>query len=121
MGLMEVAMLPRSTRWMKKFLNDDAGVTALEYCILFSGLAFLITIGSFKGIGPEISRHLGNSMKPKVAVAEVGGCPAHNSGATGNCGVGLGGGGGNGTPNEGNGKGPGADKEKFENPGRGNR
>ena len=29
MGLMEVAMLPRSTRWMKKFLNDDAGVTAL--------------------------------------------------------------------------------------------
>ena len=116
-------MLPQATQWIRKILQDKAGVTSLEYCILFGGIGFLIVIGSFQYIGPGISDRLGNSFNPEAVLSGEGVCAAHNKGnkeGTGNCGVGLGGGGGNGTPNEGKGKGPGPDKDKYDNPGKGN-
>ncbi len=116
-------MFPRTTRWIRKIRQDKAGVTSLEYAILFGGVGFLIVLGSFKYIAPGISDRLGNAFNPEV-VLSAGLCAAHNKGekeGTGNCGVGLGGGGGNGTPNEGKGKGPGPDKEKYDNPGKGNK
>jgi len=115
-------MFPQATRWIRKFLQDKAGVTSLEYCILFGSVGFLIVLGSFQYIGPAISDRLGNAFDPEVVLSGDGLCAAHNKGAkegTGNCGVGLGGGGGNGTPNEGQGKGPDEDKKKMENPGKG--
>ena len=115
-------MFPRAARWIRKILEDKAGVTSLEYCILYGGIGFLIVLGSFKYIGPAISDRLATAFDPDVVLSGEGVCAAHNKGNkvdTGNCGVGLGGGGGNGTPNEGNGQGPGPDKDKYDNPGQG--
>jgi Flp pilus assembly pilin Flp len=113
-------MFRNVARWVNKFLKKEDGVTALEYCILFGGISFVILLAGFQGIGPGISDRLGRAFDPAIVLGE-GSCPAHNSGLDGNCGVGLGGGGGNGTPNEGNGQGPGPDKDKFDNPGQGNK
>lgn len=109
---------------MRAFLRNEDGVSAIEYGILFGGVAFLIIIGGMSAVGPAISERLGNAFEPTAGVmpsaaakSSGGGCQAN--GGFGNCGIGLGNNGGNGTSNEGNGKGPG--KEKEFNPGKGHK
>lgn len=111
-------MFRQVAHFVLKLCRTEDGVTSLEYCILFGGVTFFITLAGFSGIGPEIDRLLDNAFDPAVVLGqgegEGGICVAQ--GGTENCGVGVGLDGGNGTPNEGNGQGPGPDHENFENP-----
>jgi len=76
----EAETFPRTTRWIRKIRQDKAGVTSLEYAILFGGVGFLIVLGSFNYIAPGISDRLGNAFNPEV-VLSAGLCPAYNKGA----------------------------------------
>ena len=37
-----------------KFLSDEAGATAIEYCLIACGIAFAI-IATVQGIGPQLN------------------------------------------------------------------
>ena len=107
-------MTMKSKKWIKAFLKNDDGVTAIEYCMAGAFIGAVI-IGSLSALGPQISGHLGNAFKPSFGpVAAAGGSESeskgNNSACTGNCGAGVGNGGGNGTDNEGKGVGPGENK-----------
>jgi pilus assembly protein Flp/PilA len=45
-------------RLMSKFLNDQSGATAIEYCLIASGIAFAI-IATVQGIGPQLNTKFG--------------------------------------------------------------
>ena len=48
-----------------KFLTDQAGATAIEYCLIATGIAFAI-IATVQGIGPQLSgkfSSVNNSLK----------------------------------------------------------
>jgi Flp pilus assembly pilin Flp len=112
---MGFVMSPYILNRVKEFLKNEDGVSAIEYCAIFGGVAFLIIFAGLNAVGPAISDRLGNAFEPNAGVmpsakSSGGGCKSN--GWTGNCGIGLGNGGGNGTANEGNGKGPGEEKEK---------
>lgn len=111
---------------IKEFLKNEEGVSAIEYCVLFTAVGFLIVLGGLNLVGPAISDRLSHSFEPNAGVlasAENTGKGCKSNGWEGNCGIGLGNGGGNGTANEGNGVGPGEEKEKegYEHPGKGHK
>jgi pilus assembly protein Flp/PilA len=39
---------------ISKFLADQSGATAIEYCLIATGIAFAI-IGAVQGIGPQLN------------------------------------------------------------------
>ena len=41
-------------RLLAKFLNDESGATAIEYCLIACGIAFAI-IAAVQGIGPTLN------------------------------------------------------------------
>ena len=41
-------------RLISKFLDDDSGATAIEYCLIACGIAFAI-IASVQAIGPTLN------------------------------------------------------------------
>ena len=41
-------------RLFSKFLNDQSGATAIEYCLIATGIAFAI-IATVQGIGPQLN------------------------------------------------------------------
>ena len=41
-------------RLVAKFLRDESGATAIEYCLIATGIAFAI-IATVQGIGPQLS------------------------------------------------------------------
>jgi pilus assembly protein Flp/PilA len=41
-------------RLLAKFLDDESGATAIEYCLIACGIAFAI-IAVVQGIGPQLS------------------------------------------------------------------
>ena len=42
-------------RWLlAKFLRDESGATAIEYCLIATGIAFAI-IAAVQGIGPQLN------------------------------------------------------------------
>jgi pilus assembly protein Flp/PilA len=41
-------------RLFSKFLSDESGATAIEYCLIACGIAFAI-IATVQGIGPQLS------------------------------------------------------------------
>jgi pilus assembly protein Flp/PilA len=41
-------------RLFSKFLGDESGATAIEYCLIACGIAFAI-IATVQGIGPQLS------------------------------------------------------------------
>ena len=41
-------------RLIEKFLRDDSGATAIEYCLIACGIAFAI-IATVQAIGPQLS------------------------------------------------------------------
>jgi pilus assembly protein Flp/PilA len=41
-------------RLLAKFLSDETGATAIEYCLIACGIAFAI-IATVQGIGPQLS------------------------------------------------------------------
>jgi pilus assembly protein Flp/PilA len=41
-------------RLVSKFLRDQSGATAIEYCLIACGIAFAI-IATVQGIGPQLS------------------------------------------------------------------
>jgi pilus assembly protein Flp/PilA len=41
-------------RLFSKFLDDESGATAIEYCLIACGIAFAI-IAAVQGIGPQLS------------------------------------------------------------------
>jgi pilus assembly protein Flp/PilA len=52
-------------RLFSKFLNDQSGATAIEYCLIACGIAFAI-IATVQGIGPQLSSKfssVNNSLK----------------------------------------------------------
>jgi pilus assembly protein Flp/PilA len=52
-------------RLFSKFLNDQSGATAIEYCLIACGIAFAI-IATVQGIGPQLSTKfssVNNSLK----------------------------------------------------------
>jgi pilus assembly protein Flp/PilA len=40
--------------FLSKFLQDQSGATAIEYCLIACGIALAI-IGTVQGIGPQLS------------------------------------------------------------------
>ena len=42
-----------------RFLGDQTGATAIEYCLIASGIAFAI-IATVQGIGPQLSTKFGS-------------------------------------------------------------
>jgi pilus assembly protein Flp/PilA len=40
--------------WFSKFLRDESGATAIEYCLIATGIAFAI-IAAVQGIGPQLN------------------------------------------------------------------
>lgn len=104
-----------SKKWIRPFLKNEEGVTAIEYCVAAAFIGATI-IGSLSALGPQISDRLGNAFNPTLGPVALGGggesqSDGNGGACTGNCGVGVGNGGGNGTENEGQGKGPGAEKK----------
>ncbi len=52
-------------RLLSKFLADQSGATAIEYCLIASGIAFAI-IATVQGIGPQLATKftaVNNSLK----------------------------------------------------------
>jgi pilus assembly protein Flp/PilA len=52
-------------RLFSKFLNDQSGATAIEYCLIACGIAFAI-IATVQGIGPQLNTKfssVNNSLK----------------------------------------------------------
>lgn len=52
-------------RLFSKFLNDQSGATAIEYCLIACGIALAI-ITTVQGIGPQLSTKftaVNNSLK----------------------------------------------------------
>jgi pilus assembly protein Flp/PilA len=49
-----IAQEVRVHRLIAKFLSDQSGATAIEYCLIASGIAFAI-IASVQAIGPTLS------------------------------------------------------------------
>jgi len=52
-------------RLFSKFLGDQSGATAIEYCLIACGIAFAI-IATVQGIGPQLSAKftsVNNSLK----------------------------------------------------------
>jgi pilus assembly protein Flp/PilA len=50
---------------LSKFLADQSGATAIEYCLIATGIAFAI-IATVQGIGPQLSAKftsVNNSLK----------------------------------------------------------
>ena len=41
-------------RLLAKFLSDETGATAIEYCLIATGIAFAM-IAVVQGIGPQLS------------------------------------------------------------------
>jgi pilus assembly protein Flp/PilA len=41
-------------RLLLKFLRDDSGATAIEYCLIASGIALAIVV-TVQGIGPQLN------------------------------------------------------------------
>ena len=41
-------------RLFSKFLSDQSGATAIEYCLIATGIAFAI-IATVQGIGPQLN------------------------------------------------------------------
>jgi pilus assembly protein Flp/PilA len=41
-------------RLLAKFLGDESGATAIEYCLIACGIAFAI-IAAVQGIGPQLN------------------------------------------------------------------
>ena len=39
---------------LKKFLADESGATAIEYCLIASGIALAIVV-TVQGIGPQLN------------------------------------------------------------------
>jgi pilus assembly protein Flp/PilA len=44
-------------RLLSRFLSDQSGVTAIEYCLIATGIAFAI-IATVQGMGPQLSTRL---------------------------------------------------------------
>jgi pilus assembly protein Flp/PilA len=52
-------------RLVAKFLSNESGATAIEYCLIACGIAFAI-IATVQGIGPQLSSKftsVNNSLK----------------------------------------------------------
>ena len=52
-------------RLILRFLRDESGATAIEYCLIATGIAFAI-IATVQGIGPQLSgkfSSVNNSLK----------------------------------------------------------
>jgi len=52
-------------RLSSRFLDDESGATAIEYCLIASGIALAI-IAAVQGIGPQLSTtftSVNNSLK----------------------------------------------------------
>jgi pilus assembly protein Flp/PilA len=52
-------------RLVFRFLRDESGATAIEYCLIATGIAFAI-IATVQGIGPQLSTKftsVNNSLK----------------------------------------------------------
>jgi pilus assembly protein Flp/PilA len=52
-------------RLVAKFLREESGATAIEYCLIATGIAFAI-IATVQGIGPQLSgkfTSVNNSLK----------------------------------------------------------
>ncbi len=52
-------------RLVSRFLCDESGATAIEYCLIATGIAFAI-IGMVQAIGPQLSTKftsVNNSLK----------------------------------------------------------
>jgi pilus assembly protein Flp/PilA len=52
-------------RLVFRFLRDESGATAIEYCLIATGIAFAI-IATVQGIGPQLSgkfTSVNNSLK----------------------------------------------------------
>ncbi len=50
---------------ISKFLRDESGATAIEYCLIATGIAFAI-IGTVQAIGPQLGTKftsVNNSLK----------------------------------------------------------
>jgi pilus assembly protein Flp/PilA len=50
---------------ISKFLDDESGATAIEYCLIATGIAFAI-IGTVQAIGPQLNTKfvaVNNSLK----------------------------------------------------------
>jgi pilus assembly protein Flp/PilA len=45
-------------RLVAKFLGDESGATAIEYCLIACGIAFAI-IATVQGIGPQLNTKFG--------------------------------------------------------------
>ena len=43
---------------ISRFLADHSGATAIEYCLIATGIAFAI-IGAVQGIGPQLNTKFG--------------------------------------------------------------
>jgi pilus assembly protein Flp/PilA len=55
----------RMGRLVSRFLRDESGATAIEYCLIATGIAFAI-IGTVQAIGPQLSTKftsVNNSLK----------------------------------------------------------
>jgi pilus assembly protein Flp/PilA len=53
------------SRSVSRFLRDESGATAIEYCLIATGIAFAI-IGTVQAIGPQLSTKftsVNNSLK----------------------------------------------------------
>ncbi len=42
------------SRLLSRFLSDQSGATAIEYCLIATGIAFAI-IAAVQGIGPQLN------------------------------------------------------------------
>jgi pilus assembly protein Flp/PilA len=47
-------MLSWRTKIVGAFLRDESGATAIEYCLIATGIAFAI-IAAVQGIGPQLN------------------------------------------------------------------
>jgi pilus assembly protein Flp/PilA len=46
-------------RLLLKFLRDESGATAIEYCLIASGIALAIVV-TVQGIGPQLNTKFGS-------------------------------------------------------------
>lgn len=77
-------MFPNAFKWMKSFLENTEGITAVQYGLAAAFIAATV-IGGVSALGPEINRHLGSAFEPDAGVLDAcgkvnpqGKCTANN-------------------------------------------
>ena len=65
-------MFPFARIWIKSFLKNDDGLTAMDYSLAAAFIAAAV-IGSFSVLGPEISQRFGKTFEPRMLTGEVAG------------------------------------------------